>query len=252
VDPESLRLQLIDAVRQLPTGKLQDAMTALRQLANATSTSTFMGRQLPADVSKSSLAKDWPHAPLHRLSEHGTYMVTTGTLRKAHIFHTPDRLDFLESQLLSFAASYGWRLEAWAVFSNHYHFIGCTRATPSRLREFLTELHANTAREINLQDGTKGRQVWYNFWDKQLTYEKSYLARLKYVHHNAVKHGLTTIASAYPWCSAAGSNAWLHPRRSRRFTVSRPIVSTSQMNLSRWQLFAASDLECCDSSQLWK
>jgi putative transposase len=29
----------------------------------------------------------------------------------------------------------------------------------------------------------------YNFWETKLTFEKSYLARLNYVHQNAVKHG---------------------------------------------------------------
>jgi putative transposase len=45
--------------------------------------------------------------------------------------------------------------------------------------------------------------VWHNYWDKQLTYEKSYLARLNYAHQNAVKHGLVRVANQYPWCSAA-------------------------------------------------
>jgi putative transposase len=89
------------------------------------------------------------------------------------------------------------------VFSNHYHFVGHTFSAPSKLREFLTELHASTARKVNRLDETPGRQVWHNFWDKQLTFEKSYLARLNYVHQNAVKHGLARVANLYPWCSAA-------------------------------------------------
>ena len=36
----------------------------------------------------------------------------------------------------------------------------------------------------------------------KLTYQKSYLARLNYVHQNAVKHGLVPVANQYPWCSA--------------------------------------------------
>ena len=48
-----------------------------------------------------------------------------------------------------------------------------------------------------------GRQVWFNYWDTQLTFEKSYLARLSYVHQNAVKHGLVRQAHEYRWCSAA-------------------------------------------------
>jgi putative transposase len=37
----------------------------------------------------------------------------------------------------------------------------------------------------------------------RLTYETSYLARLNYVHQNAVKHGLALMANQYRWCSAA-------------------------------------------------
>ncbi|HEV2884687.1 MAG TPA: hypothetical protein VGW36_07500 [Pyrinomonadaceae bacterium] len=48
-----------------------------------------------------------------------------------------------------------------------------------------------------------GREVWYNFWDKKLTYERSYLARLNYVHQNPVKHGLVNVANQYAWCSAS-------------------------------------------------
>jgi putative transposase len=36
-----------------------------------------------------------------------------------------------------------------------------------------------------------------------MTYQRSYLARLNYVHQNAVKHGLVQVASQYPWCSAS-------------------------------------------------
>ncbi len=148
-------------------------------------------------------AKDWPHAPVHRLNADGVYMVTAATLYKEHLFKAADRLTLLEGQLLSLAKKYRWQLEAWAVFSNHYHFIGRTEAGGANLKTFLTHLHADTARDLNRLDQTPGRKVWYNFWDSKLTYERSYLARLNYVHQNAVKHGLVTVANQYFWCSAA-------------------------------------------------
>ena len=66
----------------------------------------------------------WPHAPLHELSARGTYIVTAGTYKKAHHFKHPGRLTVLHRGLLSVAKKYDCRLEAWAVFSNHYHFVG--------------------------------------------------------------------------------------------------------------------------------
>ena len=146
--------------------------------------------------------KDWPHAPLHRLSGKGTYIVTAGTLNREHFFGAAERLDLLESQLLGLAREYCWQLEAWAVFSNHYHFVGHALQDAATLKPFLSQLHADTAREINLQDDKPGRQVWYNFWETELTYEKSYFARLNYVHQNAVKHRLVLVANQYRWCSA--------------------------------------------------
>lgn len=47
-----------------------------------------------------------------------------------------------------------------------------------------------------------GRKVWHNYFETRLTHQKSYLARLNYVHQNAVRHGLVPVAAQYPWCSA--------------------------------------------------
>ena len=63
-------------------------------------------------------------------------------------------------------------------------------------------LHTRTAGWINRLDHMPARKVWHNFWDSRLTYQRAYLARLNYVHQNAVKHGLVPVANQYPWCSA--------------------------------------------------
>ena len=147
--------------------------------------------------------KDSPHAPLHRFDSSGIYMVTASTLEKRHLFTTPNKLDLLENELLSLAQKYKWNLEAWAVFKNHYHFVARKEPGSAALNKFLGHLHTATATKLNQIDGALGRCVWFNFWDTKLTYERSYLARLNYVHRNAVKHGLVLVPSAYPWCSAA-------------------------------------------------
>ena len=147
----------------------------------------------------------WPHAPTHQLSQSGTYFVTVGTYCKQHHFRGADRLCELYSSLLSAAARYDWQLEAWAVFSNHYHIVAHSSAAEpgaASLSRMLGLLHERTAKWVNRLDGAPGRQVWHNFRETRLTYEKSYLARLNYTHQNAVKHGLVPLANLYPWCSA--------------------------------------------------
>jgi len=167
------------------------------------------------DLSREVPPKDWPHAPVHRLSEHGIYIVTAGTLHKQHRFDTPAKRDLLERMLLSLARKCVWQLEAWAVLANHYHFVARGAPDSVPLREFLRELHSRSAIELNRLDGVEGRTVWHNFWDTRLTYQYSYLVRLNYVHQNAVKHGLVPVANQYPWCSAAWFERTASPAQAR-------------------------------------
>jgi putative transposase len=155
------------------------------------------------DLAKPAAHKDWPHAPVHRLSENGVYVVTAGTLHKQHLFDSNTQRDLLEGLLLAQAKACGWDLEAWAVFSNHYHFVARGNPNSVDLREFIRGLHSLSARELSRLDGRPGRAVWHNFWDTRLTYQHAYLARLNYVHQNAVRHRLVPVANQYRWCSAA-------------------------------------------------
>jgi len=70
-------------------------------------------------------------------------------------------------------------------------------------RDFVRHLHRELAIRLNPIESTPGRRVMYEFWDTHLTFERSWLARLNYVHQNAVKRGLVPVANQYPWCSAA-------------------------------------------------
>ena len=146
---------------------------------------------------------DWPHAPIHRLSDAGAYLVTAGTYRKIHHLRDAKRLDIVLDALLTTAEEFDWRLQAWAVMSNHYHFLAVSPADPESLRAFVRKLHAQTSRRLNEFDQTPGRRVWYQFYDSRITHERSYFARLKYVNENPVHHRVIASADNYRWCSAA-------------------------------------------------
>ncbi|MFO1483718.1 MAG: hypothetical protein U1F71_10210 [Verrucomicrobiaceae bacterium] len=147
----------------------------------------------------------WPHAPTHLLDAAGIYFVTASTHLKQHFFRDPARLEVLHRGLLTVTQEFGWRLEAWAVFSNHYHFVAKTPADAKdaeSLPRMIRALHGPLARWVNKLDGTSDRQVWHNYWETLLTHRTSYFARLNYTHRNAVRHGLVKVAREYPWCSA--------------------------------------------------
>ncbi|MEN3942573.1 hypothetical protein WJU23_14835 [Prosthecobacter sp. SYSU 5D2] len=145
----------------------------------------------------------WPHAPAHRLTENGHYFVTAGTYQKEHHFRGAPRLEVLQRGLLKQCLRHGWRLEAWAVFSNHYHFVAESPGSAESLPRMLTELHLKTSQWVNRLDAAPGRKVWFNYWETLLTDQPSYFARLNYTHRNAQRHGLVPVAVDYPWCSAS-------------------------------------------------
>ena len=160
-------------------------------------------------------------------------MVTAGTYLKQPLFRGPDRLRYLCEMLLEVAEKHKWQLQAWAVFPNHYHFVAllpeeiskaaASCRTPSRtpscrtpngpLTQLTKHLHSITAIQVNRWDRAPGRQTWFQYWDSRLTFQKSYLARLSYVHKNAVHHGLVHEPSLYPWCSAG----WFQRRATSAF-----------------------------------
>ncbi|HTB92722.1 MAG TPA: transposase [Candidatus Sulfotelmatobacter sp.] len=156
--------------------------------------------------------RDWPHGPAHRVSAAGAYMVTAGTYLKLPVFQTSEALTFLTNLLLELAESYDWRLEAWAVFPNHYHFLGESQKDDN-LKGLIRELHSKSAMEINQLDGIRARKVWFQYWESRVTFHKSFLARLNYVHQNPVRHRAAFSASAYPWCSAG----WFERRATPSF-----------------------------------
>jgi putative transposase len=145
---------------------------------------------------------DWHHAPLHRFLPNAMHMITASTYGKEHLFLGNQRLDFLQNTLLNGLTEYGWKPQAWACLSNHYHVIARAPGE-GELSGLMQVLHSRLGMGLNEMDQISGRQVMYQYWDRCITFDKSYYARLNYVIHNPVKHGLVEDARLYPFCSAA-------------------------------------------------
>jgi putative transposase len=169
----------------------------------------------------------WPHAPQHHFTPGGVYMLTAGTLHKARLFDTSPKLDLLRNTTFELAEAYSLSLRAWAFFANHYHLVaGFADATVAH-RVFIRRLHRELAIKLNSVDETPGRKVMYQFWDTELTFEKSYFARLNYVHHNPVHHGLVVVPTDYPWCSAR----WFEGNASDAFVRTVYSFKTDKVNV---------------------
>jgi putative transposase len=145
---------------------------------------------------------DWHHAPLHRFVPGAVYMITGATLDKTHYFRNAPALSLFQNHLLEGFAQAGWTPQAWACLSNHYHLIA-QAPDEGDLSATLRRVHTRIGHALNKRDQVKGRRVMYQFWDRCISYDSSYYARLHYVISNPVRHGLVKDAKCYPYCSAA-------------------------------------------------
>ena len=160
-------------------------------------------------------------------AEEGAFIITAAAKHKVHVFDCNHLLEFLTATLLEETHKDGWELHAWAVLSNHYHFVGrCS--DPIKMPATIRKIHSITAIEANKYSGKPGREVWYQYWDSAITFERSWLARIKYVSENPVKHGVAKRAVDYPYCSAA----WMACRFESEFAKSIDSFDTGLLEIA--------------------
>ena len=113
------------------------------------------------------------------------------------------------------AKMYGWKVIAWVVLHNHYHAIVQSPEEEINLSRLINSYHKFTARKWNREDGLKGRQVWWNYWDTCIRGEVDYHNRLRYVFWNPVKHGIVGDPAQYTF---SNSTEYLHQFQYIDFT----------------------------------
>jgi len=167
----------------------------------------------------------WHHAPAHHFAFGDTFFITGSTVYKQHFYRQAAARDELHEILFANVEKHECALQSWCLLSNHYHLVA--RGVGANVRQMLQRLHTEAAIACNKRDGVKDRQVWYQFWDKTLTFEGSWLARLRYTNENAVHHGLVEDARRYKWCSAA----WFDSTASAAFQKAVRSVRTDRVKI---------------------
>ncbi len=107
---------------------------------------------------------DWAHSPIHLPTE-GSCFITAATYLHEHQFRSRERLDYLESMVRSTFKEARWEIPCWTFFSNHYHLIAHRDGSNVELEEILREVHSQTARRVNSDEGVSERRIWFNYWE---------------------------------------------------------------------------------------
>lgn len=159
---------------------------------------------IPSDEEARCGSREWPHSPPHRLAAAGVYFLTARCAEQRHLIDTAESRDRFLRALFDLSEKYGWRMEAWSVLSNHYHFVAQSpRDGAGNLGNFIRHLHGAATQEWNRRDATPGRtRLWQNYRETHLDLPRGYYARLNYVHNNAVHHGLVSRGADWRWSSA--------------------------------------------------
>lgn len=139
-------------------------------------------------------------SPPHLFRPNACYFVTSKTLHGEPLITYSRKQEVIDA--LQFACEKrGWSVIAWVVLSNHYHCLLQSPDEAGELSALFHSIHRFTSNKWNREDDRLGRHVWYRYWDSCIDRERSFWARVNYIHDNPVKHGLVAHPAQYPFSS---------------------------------------------------
>jgi putative transposase len=141
-----------------------------------------------------------PHHPPHIYLDRRIYFITGRTVGGIAFFASSGDKELFREVLSRACAKFPLEMIAWVLLDNHYHLL-MKLAKGTDLPRFVGNLHANSARLLNAENGAQKRQVWWNYWDYCIRDDGDYYRHLNYIHHNSVKHGYSKEMKDYQWSS---------------------------------------------------
>ncbi|MFH0951617.1 MAG: transposase [Patescibacteria group bacterium] len=83
---------------------------------------------------------------------------------------------------------------------NHYHILLSIKKGAT-LSAIVRYINGGSSYDLNIMDKTKGRKIWWNYWDKSIREENDYYRIMNYIHHNPVKHCYAKRMDGYKYSS---------------------------------------------------
>lgn len=140
-----------------------------------------------------------PHLDLEGVHQ---YLVSAACFNHAPIIGvSSERMAAFEADLLKICDEVCLAIHGWCVLPNHYHLVVKSERI-KELRRGLGLFHGRSSFVWNGEDQHRGRQVWYNCFERPIESVRHFWATLNYVHHNPVHHGYVQRWQNWPWSSA--------------------------------------------------
>ncbi|MBZ0202524.1 MAG: transposase [Ignavibacteria bacterium] len=134
--------------------------------------------------------KQYKHNPPHLFLPDAKYFITASIYLRRKLLKSEDSKEKLLFYIRKSVDHFDWKLEEWVILDNHYHLMLESPGSPEDLPDLMANIHKYSAIWINkhVNNDSQDSKVWHNYWDKCLTFEKSYYTRLNYIWYNPVKH----------------------------------------------------------------
>jgi putative transposase len=144
------------------------------------------------------------HSPPHMKFHGQRQFFITGTCyeHQHHIGLTSERMSRFEADLLTACEKFAVSTYAWCILPNHYHVL-LRSDDIEAMRQELGWLHGRSSFNWNGEENTRGRQVWFNCFDRVIKSHRHFWASVNYIHHNPVQHGYVDSWQDWLWSSAA-------------------------------------------------
>ena len=131
--------------------------------------------------------------PPHIYEDNACYFITASIVHRQRLLGTEAQRTLVRDVLKEAIIEYGVTLYAWVILANHYHLLLKT-SDVAPIFKFIKRLHGDSAIRLNKLDGTPGRQVWYQYWDRFPRNERDFWSYLNYIHINPIKHGYVRVS----------------------------------------------------------
>ena len=171
-------------------------------------------------------ARKFPwHSPPH-LDFEGVhqYLISSSCYEHAYVIgQSMERLTECEEELLEVCHNFCLSVYAWCILPNHHHTVVKTDRI-KELRRALGRFHGRSSFKWNEEDGSRGRKVWHNCFERPIKSERHFWATLNYVHHNPVHHGYVDRWQDWPWSSASDFLSTMGRSRALNLWLRYPIL----------------------------
>ncbi|MFA5022081.1 MAG: transposase [Patescibacteria group bacterium] len=130
------------------------------------------------------------HRPLHLyLPEPAYYFISSRTYGGLAYFRDELKKEILLKVIFEKIREFEFSLSGWVVLNNHYHLL-LKAENGIDLAKLISQVNGKSSYLLNKIENRKGRKIWYQYWDKIVSDEKSFYCHLNYIHQNPIKHNL--------------------------------------------------------------